>query len=272
VLQFLAVGAVLFLASQWLGERRSQAEQTVVVDAARVHRLGEMFRVQTGASPSAEETRHLIETFIRDEILYREALRLGLDREDEIVRRRLVQKMEFLSSDLVVVPEPTEEDLRATYARHASSFTKPANATFSHVFFSTDGRGEAAAEILATRALASATDGTSSTSPAGDPFPLQSSYSDLTEDETARIFGRSEFTSTVFSAAEGQWAGPVRSGFGWHLIRIRQREPAFVLPFEQVNAELREAWREEFLQAANEKRLASLRERYTVVRDVRETH
>jgi peptidyl-prolyl cis-trans isomerase C len=270
VLQFLAVGAVLFLAAQWVGEGRSGTEQTVVVDAARVQRLAEMFRVQTGTSPLAEETEHLIGTFIRDEILYREALRLGLDKEDEIVRRRLVQKMEFLSSDLVVVPEPTEADLRAIYTRRASGFARPAEATFSHVFFSIDGRSDAAAEMLATRALASATDGSGSVSPAGDPFPLQSSYSGLTEDETRRIFGRSELASAVFSAPEGQWVGPVRSGYGWHLIRIRQREPAFVLPFEEVNAELREAWREEFLQAANEKRLADLRQRYTVIRDVPE--
>jgi peptidyl-prolyl cis-trans isomerase C len=271
VMQFLAVGAVLFLATQWLGERRSRAEQTVVVDAARVQRLGEMFRVQAGASPTAEETEHLIDTFIRDEMLYREALRLGLDKEDEIVRRRLVQKMEFLSSDLVVVPEPTEEELRAVYARRASSFAKPATATFSHVFFRVDGRSDAAAAALATRALTSVTSTSASAAP-GDPFPLQSSYVGLTEDETARIFGRSAFTSTVFSAPEGQWVGPVRSGFGWHLIQTRQREPAFALPFDQLNAELRQAWREEFLQAANDERLESLRERYTVVRDVPETH
>lgn len=288
-MQFLAVGAVLFLGSQWLGERRAMAEETIVVDAARVQRLAELYRVQTGALPSSEETEHLIETFVRDEILYREALRLGLDKDDEIVRRRLSQKMEFLSSDLVVVPEASESDLRALYERQASRFARPAVATFSHVFFSVDGRGDADAELLATRTLAgmagglhgmaSAHDGAfqgqgggrgDRAAPVGDPFPLQSSYADLSEDETSQIFGRSEFTRAVFAAPEGQWTGPVRSGYGWHLVRVGARQSESVLPFEQVRAEVQKAWREGFLHAANEQHLAGLRERYTVVRDIPE--
>jgi peptidyl-prolyl cis-trans isomerase C len=271
LLQFLVIGMALFALSSLVDDAEDAVARTILVDGARVQRLAELYRVQMGSAPSAAELEHLIEGHIRDEVLYREAMKMGLDRDDEIIRRRLVQKMEFLQNDLSLVAEPDDASLRKYFADHAAQFVTPATATFRHVYFSADSIGDEGARRAAGRQLADLpTTEDAIEAGLGDPFPLQQSYSALTGQETTQIFGRTPFVEAVFSAPEQQWSGPVRSGYGWHLIFVSRRVPSHPMGFEEARDRVRDAYIAEQRRAANEGGLARLRARYHVVRNVSE--
>jgi hypothetical protein len=192
---------------------------------------------------------------IDEELLAREAVRLGLDRDDLIIRRRLAQKMAFASEDLEPVPEPREADLRAWYAAHPGDYATPATASFRHVFFSDDAGG---AEARARAAL-------SDPRPAetGQPFVLPLSYVGVQLRDIERDYG-SSFSRQVETGAQGQWIGPVRSAYGWHILRVERRTPAATAPFESVRSDVAEAWKADRRKQANQAFVRKLRARYRV--------
>src|SRR5262249_6652663 len=155
--------------------------------------------------------------------------------DDTIVKRRMAQKMEFLFEDVATLREPTADELRAWFGRHAARYTVPARATFRHLYFSPDRRG-ARARADAARVLGNLA-GTPGESPAGrkfaDPFMFQDYYPDRAFDDVAKTFGP-PFARALFQATPGVWAGPIESGYGWHLVWIDSITPARVPAFEEV--------------------------------------
>ncbi|MBK7252271.1 MAG: peptidyl-prolyl cis-trans isomerase [Gammaproteobacteria bacterium] len=264
--QFLLLGALLYGAS--LLHARLNDPRRIVIGAADVARLGQLYAQQFGVAPSPSQLEWLIERHVRDEVLYREGLALGLGEADEVVRRRIVQKMEFLSDDESPVAAPTAAELRAFYAAHAERYRSPARVSFTQRYFSPDPGGEAAARERAARALALlAAQGGSGAATAGDPF-WDREYlerADLLEIE--RVFGRGELSTRVFELPEGRWSGPLRSGFGWHLVRIEAREAPRLASFAEMESALRSDWQDE--QRAQRKR-AGLERRMQGYRIVRE--
>jgi peptidyl-prolyl cis-trans isomerase C len=267
LLQFLFIGAAIFTVAQLLDDSSNAAARTIVVDTARTERLAQLYQVQMGSAPSSADLEYLVDSYIRDETLYREALQMGLDRDDEIIRRRLIQKMEFLHNDLATVPEPDEDELRQHHARHSSQFTAAGTASFVHIYYSADVVGDEQARRAAEAQLATLAneDGEVDAS-VGDVFPLQRSYAELSEQDAAQIFGRTPFIQAVYSVPERQWSGPVRSGYGWHLIFVGKRTPSVAVPFEQSRDRVREAYIAERKRVANEQSYEALRARYKVVR------
>jgi hypothetical protein len=150
LVHFLALGAAIFALFNWIGERAGGAEaalarEEIVITKGAIRSLTEQFAKTWNRPPAAEELEGLIADHIREEILYREALALGLDRDDTIVRRRMRQKLEFLSEDLLALPEPSEEDLVAYFEAHPGAFRSDSTLTFKHVFLNADKRGDAVA-------------------------------------------------------------------------------------------------------------------------------
>jgi peptidyl-prolyl cis-trans isomerase C len=274
LVQFLALGAVIFAFTQLANRSGEEAAGAIVVDDARIARLSELYQAQMGAPPTADQLAHLVESFIREEVLYREARKLGLDRDDEIVRRRLVQKIEFLSSDLAAIAEPSDAELRSYYQKHSEKFVMPGTATLSHVYFSTDERGEEGAKQAAETALASLTaravEGARSI---GDLFPLQMAYSAADRRSLAQIFGQTAFVEAAFSEVPGLWTGPVRSGYGWHLIYIEQRTADALMDFEAARSRVRKVYMEERRRENDQRRYRELASQYDIVRtDKQEQH
>ena len=268
LLQFLLVGAGIFVIAHFVGPSKVTTVRTIVVDSALTQRLSNLYRVQTGAPPTSEQLDHLVDNEIREEVLYREALRLGLDRDDEIVRRRLAQKIEFLSSDLASVPEPAEATLQRYYERHAAEFTIPGTATFAHIYFSADTRGDTAARQSATATLAQLQSGQGADpSHLGDPFSLQSAYADLNQVEVAQMFGHTPFVDALFKEPVGEWRGPFRSGYGWHLIFIRKRIPDAIMDFATAKVRVRDAYLERQKRNVDAQWYDKLKSRYTIVRE-----
>ncbi len=270
LVHFLLIGAALF-AGYHLRQPESDsrdASTRIVVTADDLRQMSVARLAQGRPPPAPEQMRNLVDAWVRDEILFREALALGLDKDDTIVKRRMVQKMEFLAEDLSDLREPTRADLQAWFQRNAERFAHPARITFRHLYFSPDRRGgpaqaRAAAEQTMARLARKSAEAADAATPV-DPFMFQDHYPDRTPDQIARDFGPG-FAGAVFQLAPGSWRGPIESGFGWHVIWVESVMPARVPAFEEVEPDVKSRWIEE--QRAESKRRAfeAMRARYEVI-------
>ena len=217
-------------------------------------------------APTEQELAGLVDAYVRETIFYREALAMGLDRDDTIIRRRLAQKLEFLSEDLIATVPPTEEELRAFFAEHGERYQLPALTTFSQVFVDPDLRGErtlADAEEIGARLRAQGPPAEGAAG-LGDPFMLQSYYPERSELEIAKLFG-TEFAREVVKLAPGQWHGPVLSGYGVHFVYVDGRAEAVPAEFAAVRERVQQDWEDERRRVFNQEFYARLRARYEVV-------
>ena len=255
--QFLAIGIAIFLAAQVLAGRNERPE--IVVDAAQRDYQRHQFRGQFGGDPDPARLDDLLRGYIRDEVLYREALRLGLDRDDEIIRRRLVQKMEFLLAEGAEVPTPTARELADYHAQHAAEFTQPAATSFEQLYFADD--GGAAGRNRAVAALAGLRQGRAV---AGDAFAPGERFTSLDAGEARKLFGDTALVGALATAAMGRWEGPFQSGFGWHLLRVTERLPARTAPLADVEQAVREGWLRDAREKAGAARIDALIKRYRV--------
>ncbi|MBX3582862.1 MAG: peptidyl-prolyl cis-trans isomerase [Rhizobiaceae bacterium] len=268
LLHFFVVGALVFGAYRFLNPPPEQAAdpQRVELTASDVQQLAVSWLAQGRPLPTPEELRSLVEQKINEEILSREAIALGLDQDDQIIKRRLAQKMDFLAADLAAIDEPTDAELANWYSKNSNRFAQPPHASFRHLYFSPDKRGQAA-EQDATAALASLA-GKEADAPEsqslGDPFMLRDFYGDATPAQTAKEFGPA-FAQAVFGLHPGAWHGPVQSGYGWHLVWVDSLEPGRVPPYEEVKADVKAAWLDDRYQEVKRNALAEMRSRYTVV-------
>ena len=233
---FLLLGAILFGAYAVLDDGDDAAEAGVITIAeGDVDWLIAAWSRQWRRPPTETELRGLIDDRVREEVLYREALAMGLDRDDQIVRRRLAQKMEFLTEDLALMVEPTDSALKLYFEQEADRYRIPEARAFTHIYFSTDDRGEAAVD--AARTALAALQSTSTTieqaPELGDRFLLPSSYTIRSEERVARDFGR-EFAAGLFAAGPGEWSGPIVSPYGIHLVRVTEWAAATMPPYEGV--------------------------------------
>ena len=256
---FLLLGLGVFALDLWPA-RGGREGHEIEVTAGEVERLHARWTAQWGRPPTGPELESLIAEAVDEEILYREARRLGLDRDDAIVRRRLAQKLTFLLEDAGDgVPIPAAE-IEAYYARHAERYRRPTRATFDHVFLSADRRTDPAGDAADLLRRLGADDGWQRL---GDPFMLARTFADRTDAEIAGLFGTA-FADAVSALPPGGWNGPVESTYGMHLVRVRgrsaSRAPALDELRDRVAADLRRERRRERRQAA----YRALREDYEV--------
>jgi hypothetical protein len=261
LLHFVVLGALLFLAYRWLGNTE-QAPAQIVVSAPTIAGLAQGFARTWQRPPTQSELSALIEEHIKDEIYYREALAAGLDRDDTIVRRRLRQKMEFLQEDVAAQIEPTEAELRAYLERNAERYRAAARVSFTHVYLSPDRRGTRL-DADAQHLLARLRDSRESAGLAGDPFPLALEFRDFEADQLDRLFGGG-FAEALAAVPPGQWAGPVKSGYGVHLVRVAGYVPPAAAEFAEIREALARDWSAEQRQKLADDFYRELRRRYAV--------
>jgi len=189
--------------------------------------------------PSPEEMRSLVDARIREEILYREALVLGLEQGDPLVKQRLAEKMDFLAEDADAAGEPQPDQLKTWFAANAARFALPARITFRHLYFSPDKRGaqtkEAAVHALAT--LSGKPADAPEAAGLADRFLFLDSYRDRTLEQLANVFGN-PFAESLFKLQPGTWQGPIESGLGWHLVWVDSLAPERVPAFGEVDPAL----------------------------------
>jgi hypothetical protein len=268
LLHFLLVGLLLFAVYEvrQRGRDPEEASRRIELTTADVEQIGLAWVAQGRAAPTPDELRSLVDARVREEILYREAQALGLGEGDTIVRRRLAQKMEFLFEDVAALRQPTQSELQAWFDRNAEGFRVPPRATFRHLYFSPDRRGERAHDdaARALREIAALPMDSPRAKAQGDPFMFQDYYGDRTPDDVARAFG-SGFAQALFRLEPGAWSGPIESGYGWHLVWLDALIPARVPAFEEVERDALAEWTEEQRAGIREKAFLAMRARYEVV-------
>jgi peptidyl-prolyl cis-trans isomerase C len=263
LVHFLVIGAALFAISAWRGESIRTGREQIVVTADQVAQLRDAANLLQGRrAHTDEEVAALVEPTIRDEVLYREALALGLDANVDEVRRRLVEKMSYLTQDLAD-PEPSSEaELRQFYDDLPVRFEIPELVTFDQVFFSPGDRGDA----LRSDAEAGLAQLRSGSAPAdvGDRTPLRETYEDAPREQVAVLFG-DELAEAVFTLAPGDWTGPYRSDFGLHVVRLHGRSERRLPPFDEIREQVATEFAAERRRARNAAEYERMRARYDVV-------
>jgi hypothetical protein len=211
--------------------------------------------------PTEIELQGLIEAFIKEEVYYREALLLGLDQDDTIIRRRLMQKMEFLSNDLAELNQPDESALNKYFLENQEKYRLHAQISFTHIYFSIDKRGAMALEdskrVLAELDVPRAPE-------RGDSFMMEYDFVQETPSEVTRIFG-SGFAERLFTLEINTWQGPVASGFGYHLVRINEKIDARMPELASVIEKVRTDFMFEQRQKINKEIYEKFKSRYEIV-------
>ena len=268
LIQFVVLGALLGFALHWMtGERVQEDETTIRITATDVARLDAGWRARWNRAPTPEELDGLINAQVREVALHREALAMGLDRNEPVIRRVLVQKLEQIAKDLIELSlAPTDQDLEQYYLEHAEQYRPPSVITFTHVFIDPDRREERtledAAEILAE--LESRERPTEGIENFGDPFMLQRYYPEKDQQRVASLFGHG-FAESVFELAPGQWHGPVLSGYGTHLVYVDGVTEFPTPPLDEVRERVTQDWVDENRRKISDQYFADLLAQYEVV-------
>jgi len=251
VLHFLLIGIAIFVAYGLIAPRGKEGARIVVTQGV-VDALVREHQARWQRPPAGQELAGLVEAYIRDEIMYREGMALGLDRDDPVIKRRVRQKLDVIAEEQQARDAPTDADLAAYLAQHADRFTRPGAISFEQIYFPATAT---AAEVETARMSAAR-----GTDPArlGQSSMLPPRPENVPLDLVERDFGP-EFVTGIAKLPLNEWAGPVRSGFGLHLVRVTARTPAVVPPLADVRAAVAREWE-------NDRRVASLAESYKKLR------
>jgi len=262
LLHFLLLGATIFGAYRLLSDARATRPGSIVVTEGRIEALVAAFTRTWQRPPTASEREGLIREYIREEVYVREAIALGLDQDDIVIRRRLRQKLEFVSEDLTAPAEPTDGQLRAYLTAHADAFRVEPRYTFRQVFLNPHRRGGRLSHDAA-RLLARLRQAGTDPDTVGDPSLLDPSFKALPASLVAEQFG-DQFTVELGKLPIGQWLGPLPSTYGAHLVLVDDRTDARVPGLEEVHDAVRRDWVNAQRAEASEKYYQELLRRYTL--------
>ena len=273
LLHFLLIGVALFLVYDWVvdDERNNFASgetgPQIVVSAGRIEQLASIFAKTWQRPPTKEELQGLIDDFVLEEVYYRQAVAMGIDRDDTIIRRRLRQKMEFLTDDTASVIEPVEEELATYLAEHEDTFRESGTYTFQQVYFNPEKHGDDPEGYVAEQLTKLRSDDGKTGSgqiEVGDVSLLPTALKEVPRRAVDGTFG-SGFSQELDKMEIGQWQGPVPSGLGFHLIRIDSVTKGRLPELSEIRPIVQREWSNERRLAVREETNKSLLQNYDVV-------
>ncbi len=254
---FVVLGLGLFALDYASGKR---LESRILIDLPLVEKLVAQWEGQTKRRPNAQELDALVEGYIREEILVREARRLGLDDEDVIIRRRLAQKVEFFLDENNPPELPDEAGLKAWFDQNRAAYDTPAKLTWRHIYASDEAQAQA---LLAQVKGKEAKNWRS----LGQPFMLNRAYTRQDQLEMAQIMG-AEFAAQMFDAksiaSPDDWVGPIRSAYGWHVVAVDTRYETQPARFEAIAEKIAKDWANEQGRIAKLEAWRELRASYDI--------
>lgn len=261
---FLLLGAAIFLIHGLVSRHSAAKPGEIVVTQGKVENLVTGFTRTWQRPPSEEELQGLIRDYLREEVAYREALAMGLDRDDTIVRRRLRQKWEFLNDNLATQAEPTDAELQMFLQSHPDDFKTETTFTFRHVYLNPQAHGAGlasdAARILAYLGHANKA---ADLNAIGDPFILEHQFEKIPLSEIKTMFGE-QFALGLTAVKTGRWQGPVLSGYGSHLVFVSERKEGHLPALEEIRSEVQREWANAKRFESEEKAYQAILKRYTV--------
>jgi hypothetical protein len=261
---FAAAAAGVFLLFAALPRERSDPARTIEITGKDIDRLKASFQVVWLRPPDERELQNLIEERVRDEIFYREALLMGLDRDDTVVRRRMRQALELMASGIAGEAEPTEGDLEDHLRKNPDVYRRESTVSFRQIYFSPVKRGDAAASDASKllEGLQSRADTTAAE--LGDGTLLPEQWIDTPVSEVAAQLGQA-FSEALARFPQGQWTGPIESPYGIHLVLVEGRREGGIPPLAEVRDRVRRDWMAARAGSAEAEFFASLLSRYTAV-------
>jgi hypothetical protein len=257
LLHFLLLGLALFL---YYGRVAPDDDggKRIVVSQAQVDLLSTQFQATWSRPPTPDELNGLVESYIRDEILYREGRSLGLDQDDAVIKRRVRQKLDVMIEESIAQNSPTDADLQAYLDANPETFRKPPVVSFEQVYFGAE--GDVDSKLARAR---SALQQGADPATLGQPTLLPARQDRMPLDLVARDFGK-EFADSLAGLTVGEWSQPVSSGFGMHLVRINAVEPAQLPALDAVRDIVAREWENARRKRAQASALAELRKQYEV--------
>jgi len=259
MLHFLLIGIALFGVYQWVSPSDS-AGRHIVITQGVVDDLVTQHVAARGREPSTTELNYLVESYVRDEILYREGVRVGLERDDIVVKRRVRQKIEMIAEEDASTRAPTDADLSAYLVANQARFVQPAIVTFEQVFIGESTSGPGVHAVAFTReALRKG----GNPDELGKPTLLPQRMTRTPADLVARDFGTS-FAAALEKVPVGEWVGPIDSSFGAHYVRVSDRTPAAAPQLAAVRDHVVREWENERRQRARNDAYTKMRGEYQV--------
>ena len=266
LIHFLLIGVGIFLLYNLAGNK-SESEDRIIIDDSELNHMVSIWKLQWQRDPTEEELIGLIERNIEQEVLYREALKMNLDHNDEVVKRRLAQKMQFLSEDFTkLFSEITDEQLKQYYEENADNYRLPYAHSFYHIVFNPDKRNDAygdAQHLLSDNPNATVDDLKNK----GDRLPFPLYYEDTDVFMLQKELGGS-LAGALETLEMNQWAGPIQSGYGWHLVYIVDRNPPSLPDFADIKPDLKRDYEYELNQKSQEAIYKELKSNYEIVVEV----
>jgi len=265
LVHFLIIGAGLFLLFDLFNNPAGPQSGRIVITTGQIDYLKANFTRTWKRSPTKKELQGLTQSYVRNEIFYREALAMGLDRDDAVIRQRLKQKLEIMSDDLAGIVIPTDEELRQFLKAHPERFSSEPQVAFRHIFFNSDQRGYAAVKE-ANRLIAELSTPGNKKNPGvlGDSLMLPKSFDLSGASVIARFFGK-PFSLDIMKVKPGRWAGPIRSGFGHHLVLVSQRVESRLPALSEVRKAVEQEWSVVHKNELKNNLYKKLKEKYTII-------
>ena len=264
MLHFLFIGAALFLIFEVFDDPAWPQSSRIVITNGQIEFLKASYARTRQRPPTEEEMQGLIKGYVREEVLYREALALGLDKDDPIIRKRLNQKLDLMSNDIAGITIPSDEQLQEFLETHAERFRTQTRIAFRHVFIDVYQRGKAA-DDEAARLLKLLSDKGSKSDPdtLGDSLMLQKTFNLSPVREISRMFGES-FSLELINSKLGQWRGPVQSGYGLHLILVTEQVEGKLPQLDEIRETVEWEWSAAHRKELKENIYKEIREKYTI--------
>jgi len=265
LVHFLLLGALLFLLYSFLNKDGENTEDyTIHIAKSDIQRLVKAYEKNWSISPDSATLQLLIDEEIKTEMLYREALRMNLDHNDEIIRRRLKQKYEFLVKDLVSLEQPSEQVLQTFHQEHPQIYQQAKTLSFSQIYFSPDKRNTPQADARSFYEQVNQQPEPSAMDALGDSFHLQTYFAQKDQDAIRQAFGK-QFADALFEVNQIGWLPPIESGYGYHVVWVHQLNAATLLPYEQIKENVFLDWQQQQQAVYNERLQKNLLEQYEVV-------
>jgi hypothetical protein len=263
LVHFLGLALAIFALYGALNRNDEPRADEIVVTGAKIEQLAGLFAKTWQRPPSASEIKGLIDDHVKEEILYREALALGLDKNDTVIRRRLGLKMEFLSQAQAEAATPSEAELEAFLEANPRRFQIEPSLSFRQVFLSPERRGETIEQDLASVLEALRANPDTAMSTLGDPTILPPELPPTRKASIGRIFGAA-FAEALARTPPGAWAGPVKSSFGLHVVHVGESQPGRTATLVEVRDSVAREWANERRRQAEEAQLTERLKRYRV--------
>ena len=239
LVHFLLIGAALFVVYGQLNETEEaeESQQKIIVSSGRIEQLANIFAKTWQRPPTREELQGIIDDFVLEEVYYRQAIDMGLERDDTIIRRRLRQKLEFLTDDTASLVEPSDAELQAYLVDHEDMFRESGKYSFRQVYFNPERYGDDPEGYVKEQLAVLNSNG----SPVGDVSLLPESVDDFSRRAVDGTFGTG-FAQQLDSLETGSWQGPVQSGLGLHLVRIDNRVPGRLPELAEIREIVQREW------------------------------